>query len=782
MCLEFIKQICYFVLIFYCTQIPQGQVDSLPLNFFLNNLLSMASLHSEKSDLECDNCDSGDPAVNRCTTCCHFLCDICTSAHKRGRSTKTHRVMSLEEAKEEGPIAVVRPSFCKEHEGEILKLFCETCDKAICRDCTIVKHRDHKYTFVKDAFSKEKDIVTTILSETKTKVSTLQNALDTVSEMKRSILSHVGQTEQDVRNCFDDLRISLNTRCDELINEVEELGKTKLKFLAIQQGELETALGIVQSSIEFTEKALKIGSEVEFLNMRKQMSSRLQELNLAKLQLEPCADDAVKFEADERLKQDVAAFGVITDVVTHAGASTVTMGHGSEGVMYHTLCGQQIKFTIIAKERNGQKRTEGGDLFTACCFDGSNSEFLDVRDCWDGTYTFLYTPCREGQFKLTVCGMGHDVQGSPFTWFVERWNLLISTSIKGEGQIQLSEEKLVARFKKFLMEPDDVCVPLGQNSTIPRRVSAAFQQNVSGRSNVKKPVQMKSAKSDVFGQSASDYQISKYISPKRERRGLPVFGQSASSSVIGPGQQSIFGQSASDYQIITSGHQYVRSPSQPRHEPPGFGQFASSSVSGTGQQTLFGQAASSSVVRPQPPLVPQLVSSAQDLCTGSWMSPPQQSLSGQTPRNIGELQSSSKAGVVVPGTSQLHNFDGRLYVVGSAGFNAGKHSWKAKLLGNISKGFSFGIINTGAPAKVEWVWNSTNQTLLSSSMGLHVCPSNITDCVSGDIIEMYLDCKNGTLMMYNQRTKESDIWHGVEGNVFPVFHMTKDGDQVSLLL
>ena len=205
-------------------------------------MLSLVSLHGDSgsSSLDCDNCESGDPSVHRCATCCHFLCEICTAAHKRGRSTKTHRLMSLEEAKEEGPVAVTRPSLCKEHDGEILKLFCETCDEAICIDCTIVKHREHKYTFVKDAFSKGKESVLEILSETKTKASVLQEALDGVAEVKRSVQSNAERTVKEVFDCFQELTACLNTRCNELICSVEELKKAKLKSLEIQQGYLES--------------------------------------------------------------------------------------------------------------------------------------------------------------------------------------------------------------------------------------------------------------------------------------------------------------------------------------------------------------------------------------------------------------------------------------------------------------------------------------------------------------------------------------------------------------
>ena len=285
----------------------------------------MVSLHGDSgsSSLDCDNCESGDPPVSRCATCCHFLCEFCTTAHKRGRSTKTHHLLSLEEAKEVGPVAVTRPSLCKEHDGEILKLFCETCDEAICRDCTIVKHREHKYTFVKNAFSKGKESVLKILSETKTKASVLQEALDGVAEVKRSVQSNAERTVKEVFDCFQELTICLNTRCNELICSIEELKKAKLKSLEIQQGDLETALGSVQSSIEFTERALEHGSAVDILNMRKQMSCRLQELNSASWQLEPSAHDHFEFLPDYQLQQTLPIFGEVTDVLTHAGSSDV---------------------------------------------------------------------------------------------------------------------------------------------------------------------------------------------------------------------------------------------------------------------------------------------------------------------------------------------------------------------------------------------------------------------------------------------------------------------------
>lgn len=42
-------------------------------------------------------------------------------------------------------ISTQKPVFCDIHKQEPLKLFCETCDRLTCRDCQLLKHKDHKY-------------------------------------------------------------------------------------------------------------------------------------------------------------------------------------------------------------------------------------------------------------------------------------------------------------------------------------------------------------------------------------------------------------------------------------------------------------------------------------------------------------------------------------------------------------------------------------------------------------------------------------------------------------
>lgn len=615
------KSIVFLIIdMFYIVQIPQRQIDFLPANFFVNNLLSMVALHEDSggSSLECDNCESGDPPVNRCTTCSHFLCEFCTQAHRRGRNTSSHSVMSLEEAKKMGSAAVTKPAICKEHDGEMIKLFCETCEEAICRDCTIVKHRDHKYTFVKDIFLKGKESLLKILSETKAKEASLKEALDGVLEKKKSVNSHAELIVKEVVECFEDLRACLDTRCSGLVTQIEKFQIAKLKSLEIQQETLETALASVQSSLDFTEKALENGSEVEILNMRKQMSSRLQNLNSSNWQLEPCIDEGLTFKVDHQLKQGIASFGVVTDLVTSASMTTVTMENGEEGVMYNTLCGQPVKFTIISKEYNGRKKVEGGDIFNVFvnpfALAGRSARKimrLKVRDHENGTYSFCLALSPAGSYQLSVQLNDHHVQGSPFTWIVEKWNLEVFPLNGGRGQraIKLSEENLTA----------ECCIRRS-----PILESGSLHPNM------------------VFQQYPHHFNQMRHLMMRSE---LP-----------------------------------------------------------------------------------------------------------------GEARS-----------------DISLYAVGSVGFVNGKHMWKVQIYGKISQGLSFGVVNTSK--------SDENEILRLEELNWVCCPKKKNfplDCNSGDIIELYLNFDSKKLVIYNPRTKHSDTWEGVEGEVSPVFHMVKNGDKVSL--
>ena len=690
----------------------------------------MVALHEDSShaSVECDICDSGDPPVNRCTTCCRFLCEFCSQAHLRARDTSSHGMVSVEEAKKMGSVAMAKPSLCKEHKGEVLKLFCVTCDKAICRDCTVVEHRDHQYTFVREAYSTGKEKILNILSETKTRVPMLEDALQSVSDMKRRVQCHAEQTVEEVTKCCDDLTACVNIRREGLLQLTEELKKVKLKALQIQQEELETALASVKNSVEFTKKALKNGSEVEVLNMHKQMSSRLEGFNSAKWPLNPCTDDVLKLKVDmKKQTQAMKNFGAITDVEASAGMSTVTMNNGLKGVMRNTLRGEQITFTITAKEQNGRERRNGGDVFEAeiCRNEHSTTEWLNVKDCEDGTYTFCYTPQQVGEYNLSVKLSNCHVQGSPF---------------------KLNVEDLYKRYGA-----STVTMGNGEEGVM---YSTLCGQPVEFTINTKK---QKHAKE--LGSLHNIFEV-------EIRRGVRF-----SNNLLATERLTVKDKGNGCYSFCYT---------------PTEGVYCLSiKVEGV-----------------------HLQGSPFEWYVEKWnlTSPVHLSRSWKSYLNLVDenMRAQYVQSISFGAPSELSAF-------ASNAFLTGKYSWKVRMsMGGTSTGLGFGVasrpdllitiatVRSGPaeePHQYQWIWCSEFKCchiIGSDTKNVQrIGPSADFYFKNNDVIELYLDCDNWTLMMYNQRTEKSDCEvlrrRGVSGNpgasiVSPVFLMCTNGDEVSLRL
>ena len=119
-----------------------------------------ASMRSE-SPIPCDQCvrTSKSTAVSFCCTCCEFLCEMCSDHHRSWRKTLDHELVKCKKGdSRESALKSIphKPLHCGEHSDETLKFYCETCSCLLCRDCVMLKHKDHKYDRMEMVADKEK--------------------------------------------------------------------------------------------------------------------------------------------------------------------------------------------------------------------------------------------------------------------------------------------------------------------------------------------------------------------------------------------------------------------------------------------------------------------------------------------------------------------------------------------------------------------------------------------------------------------------------------------------
>lgn len=384
-------------------------------------LLSMKEKTTSGKPIPCEHCDTGDPAVSRCTECSVFLCNFCVTAHRRIIPFKGHQILSLAEVQKLGSKALVKPSFCVKHTGETLKLFCETCQETICRDCTIVDHREHKYNFVAEVAEKERKAVLSSLSETKAKERAVAEGLKAVQTMKQRVQSKVSEVNKEVDAFFNEQVKALEYYRANLKHEVATQGQVRINKLESQSEVLSTSLAQLKSGVDFTNKAIADGDDMKLLSLKRQLTQRLAQLNSAKVECKPCQDEYLKLQVNQTIwdMKNMATLLRYRPIDTQK--CTVSMVGGEEGVIYQTLAGQKTEFLLLQRDENSEP---GGHQVTArATFVAKGDEeklgpveTLALLDKADRSYTFSYRPKSEGTVTLSVMVEGQEVRGSPFKW------------------------------------------------------------------------------------------------------------------------------------------------------------------------------------------------------------------------------------------------------------------------------------------------------------------------------------------------------------------------------
>ncbi len=398
-------------------------------------LLSMQdNTSSVRKPLICEHCDSGDLAVSRCTDCCVFMCEFCVTAHKRIHAFKGHQILSLEEVKRLGSKALVKPAFCKKHSGETLKLFCQTCQKTICRDCTIVDHREHKYDFVVDVADREKKVIRAVLVKSKEKESVIEEGLKAVQAMEQSIQAKIVEAREEVDGFFDEQVKALEYLRGNLKHEVITQGQIKLKQLGSQKEMLSLSLAQLKSGVDFAEQALADGDDVELLSVKTHLVERLAQLNTSQVQCRPCQADCLKLKVDKTI-WDIGKMATLRCTPIDPTKCVLSMVGGEEGVMYETLARQPVDFVLAMNDENAVE-----NLVHAVVSHGSkDQQELAVQYNPDSkSYVFSYCPEKDGVCTLSVMVEGETVHGSPFTWKVkpevqntDQLNVLTSSQEQG---------------------------------------------------------------------------------------------------------------------------------------------------------------------------------------------------------------------------------------------------------------------------------------------------------------------------------------------------------------
>ena len=301
-------------------------------------------------------------------------------------------------------------------------------------------------------YTKEKEAVNKLLKETQTKQTLLSDALKGVLDMISRVKGAGEAVTQKINTTVDDFIKALETVRMHLRQQASEIEQGKLKRLEMQKEELEVALSSITSSVEFTEKALRDGSQIEVLSMKKHVMDRLLDLNTKVQVLEPCTDDVISYHvklADQ--EHIVNAFGRVSDTRIEPTKCEVKTDDEVDALKVW----KEIKISILVNDQHGRAMLEPpADVSVVIKSPNGQdrTQKLEVTNKGDGSYHGVYIPHVPGVHRGFVTISGAEIPGSPFEWSVKDVVNPKMTTLKMEaGKAGVFYNTLVNQTRDFVV-------------------------------------------------------------------------------------------------------------------------------------------------------------------------------------------------------------------------------------------------------------------------------------------------------------------------------------------
>uniref|UniRef100_A0A665WL85 RING-type E3 ubiquitin transferase n=1 Tax=Echeneis naucrates TaxID=173247 RepID=A0A665WL85_ECHNA len=225
-------------------------------NFFVKDLAEVPSSTVEKTSQVCMSCDDNTEATGYCVECVEFLCVTCIEAHQRVKFTRDHTIRQKEEMSPEAVgISTQRPVFCDIHKQEPLKLFCETCDRLTCRDCQLLKHKDHNYQFLEDAYRNHRQYLENMTQQLQEKRKAIEDVSSCISTGLQQVEENRKAVTNEIKKSICNLIMEINRKGKILVNQLEALTKDHELGLKKQQDDVNSLSRHLDHVISFTKWA-----------------------------------------------------------------------------------------------------------------------------------------------------------------------------------------------------------------------------------------------------------------------------------------------------------------------------------------------------------------------------------------------------------------------------------------------------------------------------------------------------------------------------------------------
>ena len=209
-----------------------------------------------------------------CVTCDQILCHADYQHHIQQTRTRRHKCMEIDGTT--GNDVCHGMTYCGQHSERQLELYCDQCEMAMCLDCFVLDHNQHRCSKLDTVVEEKKRLIRTDIEYVVDRISQFQN---TVVEMERNVNlveESFKEIEASIHGKYEEMRRVLDDHKDRLLIELKKVVSTSTKAFSSNKIQMENCISTLQSLQASMEEVENKRFPIEVLHASKELHESVE--------------------------------------------------------------------------------------------------------------------------------------------------------------------------------------------------------------------------------------------------------------------------------------------------------------------------------------------------------------------------------------------------------------------------------------------------------------------------------------------------------------------------
>ena len=299
---------------------------------------------------------------------------------------------------------------CSQHR-QVMKLYCETCQCAVCNMCAIDSHHEHQYYMMTSKFNQLLKQVQTELELVKYKLKLLDSNVEGIKARQTEIEKRGDSLNEEIHSLAERLISIIKESEVTLVSQVQTTVKQKVKVLELQKQEADSTIGWLKECHHAIEQQLTRKKPYLFFTNKKRMEEQLKmvkNVNTSSYEAAEMCD--LRFKGNGPLVFHCKELGSVSSSFIHKQCSPVIKDKE------RVRAGINTSFRLSVEYSEGTPISLPPSLIKCTLTPptgDSQAIVYPVKEVGEGVYEMNYMPLVDGTHHLKVEVGGSEIPSSP---------------------------------------------------------------------------------------------------------------------------------------------------------------------------------------------------------------------------------------------------------------------------------------------------------------------------------------------------------------------------------